>query len=135
MSEDHSQISPSRRDRAVRRVRNLTWAVAAGTAGLATSLSVVAANAFKGHARNTAPGAAAAAAPKHKHKRAPERRVVVPGPQHVPSISGAAPLQPPAEPPSTAPTPAPAPATPTPAPATPAPAPAPAPQPQTSGGS
>jgi hypothetical protein len=141
MSEDRSQISPSRRDRAVRRVRNLTWAVAAGTAGLATSLSVVAANAFKGHARNTASGAAAAAAPKHKHKhkRAPERRVVVPGPQHVPSISGAAPLQPPADPPSAAPTPsptpAPAPATPTPAPATPAPAPAPAPQPQTSGGS
>jgi hypothetical protein len=133
MSEDRSQISPSRRDRAVRRVRNLTWAVAAGTAGLATSLSVVAANAFKGHARNTASGAAAAAAAKHK--RAPERRVVVPGPQHVPSISGAAPLQPPAEPPSSAPTPAPAPATPTPAPATPAPAPAPAPQPQTSGGS
>jgi hypothetical protein len=130
MSEDRSQISPSRRDRAVRRVRNLTWAVAAGSAGLATTLSVVAAHAFKGHARSS--GASPAAAPKHK---APHR-VVVPGPQHVPSI---APLTPPAAPPSTtptpSPTPAPAPATHTPAPATPAPAPAPAPQPQTSGGS
>jgi outer membrane biosynthesis protein TonB len=131
MSEHRSRQSPSRRDRALRRVRRGTWAIGAGTAGLATTLSVVSAHAFKGHSH----GAAPAPAPK---QRQPLRRVAVPGPQHVPAIAhNPAPLQPPSAPPSAtpapAPTPSPAPA-PTPAPA-PAPAPVPQPQPQTSGGS
>jgi hypothetical protein len=119
--------SPSRRDRAIRRVRTATWAIGAATVGLAASLSAVAANAFKGNSRQDK--SADAAVPKDL---AP-RRVVVPPPEHVPAIAaGQAPLTPPASPPSAAPsTPPPA------APATPAPAPSPAPvpQPQTSGGS
>jgi len=123
---DVPRSAPSRRDRAILRVRRLTWAVVAATAGLASALSVVAASAFKGHARQTA-----AAAPPATTTRA-ESRVRVPGPQYVPPIVGDdQPLQPPAAPPSQAPQASPPPA---PAPA-PAPAPQPQPQPQTSGGS
>jgi hypothetical protein len=127
MTEPRPAASPSRRDRAIRRVRNLTWAVGAATAGLATSLSVVAAHAFKGHSRQTGP--ATIVAPK-----APTpRRVTVPPPERVPAIApGAAPLSPAPTPPSAAPTPTPAPP---PAAASPTPTPAPAPVPQTSGGS
>jgi hypothetical protein len=132
MTEVRPAASPSRRDRAIRRIRNVTWGVGAATAGLATSLSVVAAHAFKGHPRQVKPAAVVATKPP-----AP-RRVVVPPPQRVPAIANRpAPLNPPATPPSAAPTPTPAAppaAAPAPAP-TPAPAPAPAPQPQTSGGS
>jgi hypothetical protein len=125
MSEIRSRHSPSRRDRALRRVRRTTWAIGAGTAGLATTLSVVSAHAFKGHSRNPASAAAAAAKPR------PLRRVVVPAPQRVPAIAdNPAPLQPPAAPPSATPAPAPPAAAPA-----PAPAPQPQPQPQTSGGS
>jgi hypothetical protein len=120
---DVSRSTPSRRDRAVRRVRTLSWAVAAGTAGLASALSVVAANAFKGNARGTA-DATPAATRTHA-----DSRIRVPRPQHVPAIANRDPLSPPATPPAKAPAPAPAP------PPAQAPAPAPAPQPQTSGGS
>jgi len=127
---EEPRSTPSRRDLAIVRVRRLSWAVAAGTVGLASTLSVVAASAFKGHARRTAD--ATPPATTTTPARA-ERRVRVPGPQYVPAIVGGdQPLQPPAAPPAQAPAPTPAPATPAPAPS---PAPAPAPAPQTSGGS
>jgi len=124
MADRSRQTTPTGRDRAVRRVRRATWATGIATAGLATTFSVVAAHAFKGHSRGASSHSTKpAAAPRHTRAA---RRVTVPAPQHVPSIvAGGAPLQPPATPPESAPPPAP----------TPTPAPAPAPQPQTSGGS
>src|SRR5690349_21118587 len=128
---EEPRSTPSRRDVAIVRVRRLSWAVAAGTVGLASALSVVAANAFKGHARHTADAAPPATTTASATPAG--RRVRVPGPQYVPAIVGGdQPLQPPAAPPAQAPAPTPAPATPAPAPS---PAPAPAPAPQTSGGS
>lgn len=118
------------RDRALRRIRVVSWAVGAVTAGLAGALSVVAAHAFRGHDRSApvTPTSAVGAS------RQPTRRVHVPPPQHVPSIDEQAPLQPPSSPPAAAPptSPSRAPASPAPAPE---PAPAPVPAPQTSGGS
>lgn len=96
--------TPGGRDRALGRLRVLTWALVLGSAGLAAGLSAVAAHAFKGH---DAAGHAVVA-------RRPAPRVVVPGPQDVPGIAGQpAPLQPPAIPPATpAPQPQPQPAAP-----------------------
>jgi hypothetical protein len=70
--------------------------VAAGAAALSGLVSVVAAQAFKGHSTS-------ASRTKHARTAAP-RPVRVPAPQHVPSIAGAppAPLQPPAQPPAAA---------------------------------
>src|SRR3954447_6099108 len=121
MTEVRPAASPSRRDRAIRRIRNVTWAVGAATAGLATSLSVVAAHAFKGHPRQVKSAAVVATKPP-----AP-RRVVVPPPPRVPATrpppggvvgppprrprataKSRPPLTPPATPPSAAPTPTPA---------------------------
>jgi hypothetical protein len=120
MSDSPDPVSSSRRDRSLRRVRRVTLAIAAATAGLATTLSVVAAHAFKGHARQTGQDTALVT------KRPPERRLVVPPPQRVPPISSSGEsLQPPSAPPSS----------PAPQPASPQPAPAPPPAPQTSGGS
>jgi hypothetical protein len=87
--------------------------VAAGAVGLSGLLSVVAAQAFKGH-----PQRVGATTMRPQSVRA--RRVSVPGPEAVPSIAGEpAPLQPPAQPPAAATQPPPA----------------PAPEPQVSGGS
>src|SRR3954454_22827 len=98
MTEPRPAKSPSRRDRAIRRIRNVTWAVGAATAGLATSLSVVAAHAFKGHPRQVKSGGVGATKP------AAPRRVVGPPPQRVPATANTpAPLNPPATPPSAAP--------------------------------
>ena len=127
MSANPDPVSPTRRDRSLRRVRRATLAVGAATVGLATTLSVVAAHAFKGHSRQAGQDTALVT------KRPRTRSLVVPAPQHVPPISsGGESLQPPSAPPSSA---APPPASPPPAPAPVAPRPAPAPAPQTSGGS
>ena len=86
-------------------------AVSAAAVALSGMLSVVAAQAFKGHQSDAATPAAGAPAPRH---------VNVPAPERIPAIAGdPAPLQPPAQPPaSAAPDPAPS-----------------APAPQVSGGS
>jgi hypothetical protein len=90
----------------------------AGAVALSGALSVVAAQAFKGHTRQTTARAATAT----RRARPQATRVHVPGPQSVPAIAGQpAPLQPPA-------------AAPAPVPSQPQPA-APAPPAQTSGGS
>jgi hypothetical protein len=101
------------RDAALRRTRAIVAGVAAAAVGLSGALSVVAAQAFKGHPQPSAPSPAKAA----DRSRAP--RVSVPRPQRIPSIDGRpAPLQPPAQPPAAQDT-----------------QPAPAPEPQVSGGS
>jgi hypothetical protein len=98
------------RDAALRRTRAAIAGIAAGAVALSGVLSVVAAQAFKGHPQRRAAAAA----------RTRDARVRVPGPQSVPAIAGRpAPLRPPAQPPA-APAPQPA---------------APAPDPQVSGGS
>ena len=90
-----SSLSPSRRDRDLRRLRVAGWAVTAGAGVLAAGLSVAAAHAFKGHDGTTRSSAIASAT------RA--ARVRVPPPQRVPPIAGdPLPLQPPAEPPAPA---------------------------------
>ena len=129
MTDNAARFSPSRRDRAIQRVRRASWVVGAATAGLAAALSAVAANAFKGHPHGTP-----AASPHRSAKKARRhvRRVAVPGPQHVPAIAASTDGL---TPPSSAPAPAPSTQPPPSAPASPAPAPAPAPAPQTSGGS
>lgn len=102
------------RDATLRRTRGIVAGVAAGAVAASGLLSVVAAQAFKGHAATKATTAAT---------RAPERRahrVPVPRPQSIPAIAGdPAPLAPPAQ---------------TPTPVEPQPS-APAPDPQVSGGS
>ena len=99
------------RDALLRRTRAAMVAVSAAAIALSGVLSVVAAQAFKGHKAEAAQPAARSAAPRHGD---------VPAPERVPAIAGQpAPLQPPAQPPSSA---------------TPDPAP-PAPAPQVSGGS
>ena len=106
------------RDAGLRRTRAIVAGVAAGAVGLSGLLSVVAAQAFKGHPQR----ATTTRAKTQTHTRARAPSVSVPGPQSVPSIAGdPAPLQPPAQPPAAA----------TPQPS----APEPAPEPQTSGGS
>jgi hypothetical protein len=89
--------SAASRDRALRRVRLAAWGVGLGAAALTGGLSVVAANAFKGHdgkARVTAAVARSVRAGAH---------VSVPPPQRVPPIAGQpAPLQPPPQPPAAA---------------------------------
>jgi hypothetical protein len=77
------------RDAALRRTRRLIAGVAAGAVALSGLLSVVAAQAFKGHATTTAPAARS-------------QRAQVPGPQAIPATGDgeAAPLQPPAQPPA-----------------------------------
>jgi hypothetical protein len=81
-------LAPASRDRAIRRLRVVTWTVAGVAAATATGLSVVAAHAFKGHATTRAV------------RRPPRVAVRVPPPQQVPAISGApAPLAPPPAPP------------------------------------
>ena len=98
------------RDAAIRRARGAVVGVAAGAVALSGVLSVVAAQAFKGHAQPTATVTDTAPAPTS--------RVPVPGAEDVPPIAGdPAPLQPPAQPPA-APIPTPS-----------------APAPQVSGGS
>jgi len=91
MTSDDDRIRT--RDAAVRRARGAVVGVAAGAVALSGLLSVVAAQAFKGHPQptvtvtNTTP--------------APTSRVPVPGPEDVPPIAGEpAPLQPPAQPPA-----------------------------------
>jgi len=80
---------PSRRrarDVALRRTRRLIAGVAAGAVALSGLLSVVAAQAFKGHTTSATP----------------TTRSDVPGPQSIPRAQDddAAPLQPPAQPPA-----------------------------------
>ena len=103
---------PRARDAALRRTRRVTALVAVAAAGGAGLLSVVAAQAFKGHSRG------AAAARRGPATRPPAAtRVSVPGPQDVPPISGqagAVPAPQPAPPPQPAPAPAPQPAAPAP---------------------
>lgn len=93
---------PVARDRAVRRVRAVSWATGGAAAVLSAVLSVAAAHAFKGHDGRQATHAAPAATPS-----APRARVHVPPPDPVPSLSGTpAPPQPPAQPPASVPPPA-----------------------------
>ena len=87
------------RDRALRAVRAAGWAVGLGAAGLTAGLSVVAAQAFKGHDGKV----------KVAKTPAPVRRVVrparvpVPPPQPVPAIAGVpAPVAPPPQAPAAA---------------------------------
>ena len=97
------------RDALLRRTRGAMVAVSAAAVALSGMLSVVAAQAFKGHQADAATPTAGAPARRH---------VNVPAPDRIPAIAGdPAPLQPPAQPPAAA-----------------APAP-PAPAPQVSGGS
>ena len=89
------------RDALLRRTRGAMVAVSAAAIALSGMLSVVAAQAFKGHQADAAtPAAAGSPAPRH---------VSVPAPDSIPAIAGEpAPLQPPAQPPaSAAPVPAP----------------------------
>ena len=87
--------SPRARDAALRRTRHITRLIAAAAAGGAALFSVVAAHAFKGHARTTTAVRATA-------------RAEVPGPQRVPGIAGApAPAPLPAPPPPPPPQPQP----------------------------
>ena len=98
------------RDAAVRRTRAIVIGFAAGAVALSGVFSVVAAQAFKGHAQ---PPATKTTTPE------PVSGAAVPGPDDIPSISGdPAPLQPPEQPPAAAPQPT-----------------APTPEPQVSGGS
>ncbi len=107
----------STRDAALRRTRAIVAGVAAAAVGLSGALSVVAAQAFKGHSQRPALSPALVARDADP-SRAP--RVSVPRPQRIPSIDGQpAPLQPPEQPPA----------------ATQDTQPAPAPEPQVSGGS
>ena len=109
----------STRDAALRRTRAIVAGVAAAAVGLSGALSVVAAQAFKGHPQRSAPSPVPVAKTADR-SRAP--RVSVPRPQSIPSIDGQpAPLQPPAQPPA--------------ATQDTQPAPAPVPEPQVSGGS
>ena len=109
----------STRDAALRRTRAIVVGVAAAAVGLSGTLSVVAAQAFKGHPQSSAPSPVPVAK-GGDGSRSP--RVSVPRPQRIPSIDGQpAPLQPPAQPPA--------------ATQDTQPAPAPAPEPQVSGGS
>lgn len=96
------------RDAALRRTRALIVGVAAGAVALSGLLSVVAAQAFKGHTATAAPATQSDG-------------TSVPGPQSIPQAQGddAAPLQPPAQPPA----------------ASDPQSSAPAPEPQVSGGS
>ena len=91
------------RDRAVRAVRATGWAAGLGAAGLTAGLSVVAAQAFKGHdGRVRTPRA-----PVAVRRVVQPRRVRVPPPEPVPAIAGApAPIAPPAEAPTAAAPPA-----------------------------
>jgi hypothetical protein len=115
MSAPHVKAARAR-DRALRVVRTAGWAVGLASAGLTAGLSVVAAQAFKGHDGKTK--VTTAPAPVRRLVR-PEH-VSVPPPQRVPAISGApAPITPPAQPPA---------ATPPVDQSAPAPVPAPAPQ-------
>jgi hypothetical protein len=84
------------RDAALRWTRGLIIGVATGAVALSGALSVVAAQAFKGHSSSAAP--------------AQSERVGVPGPQAIPQAGDddATPLQPPAQPPAAS-DPAPAP--------------------------
>jgi hypothetical protein len=102
------------RDAALRRTRGIVAGVAAGAVALSGLVSVVAAQAFKGHSHR------AAATPRSTAHRVRAHRNAVPPPDSIPAIAGAPePLQPPAQPPA----------------AVPEQAPAPAPEPQVSGGS
>jgi hypothetical protein len=86
---------PAGRDRSVIAVRIASSATGIGAAALAAALSVTAAHAFKGH------DGKAAAAPRADRVVS---HVSVPGPQHVPAITGApAPLLPPPSPPAALP--------------------------------
>ena len=89
-----------RRDRALGRVRALSWATAAAAAGLTVGLSVAAAHAFKGHDGKVAVAARA------QPPASAARHVSVPRPQHIPAVAGLPsdpqPLQPPAAPPQAA---------------------------------
>jgi hypothetical protein len=90
---------PARRDRALRRVRVVSWAAGLAAAGLTGAFSAVAAHAFKGHSGGKAREAAAVT---RMHR--PRARVAVPPPQNVPAIAGdQASLQPPGAPPQAAP--------------------------------
>jgi DNA polymerase-3 subunit gamma/tau len=111
---------PTARDRALRRLRLISWSLAAGAAGLTAALSSIAAAAFKGRTAHVAVATSRATA-------APPRVATVPGPQPVPAIERG--------PATTASAPAPPPAPPVSAPAPSAPAPAPTPPPVTSGAS
>ena len=113
-----SHAARSARDTALRRMRAIVAGVAAAAVGLSGALSVVAAQAFKGHPRRVAPAPVPVA---KAGDSSPTPRVSVPRPQAIPSIDGQpAPLQPPAQPPAAQDT---------------QPVPAPVPEPQVSGGS
>jgi hypothetical protein len=102
----------------LRRTRAIVAGVAAAAVGLSGALSVVAAQAFKGHPQRLAPSPVPVAKAGDS-ARTPG--VSVPRPQPIPSIEGQpAPLQPPEQPPAATQT---------------QPAPAPVPEPQVSGGS
>jgi hypothetical protein len=75
------------RDAALRRTRGVIVGVAAGAVALSGLLSIVAAQAFKGHTKVAAPAARSGG-------------VQVPGPQAIPRGADATPLQPPEQPPA-----------------------------------
>jgi hypothetical protein len=108
-----------KRDAALRRTRAIVAGVAAAAVGLSGAMSVVAAQAFKGHAQRSAPSPVPVAKAADRSRA---DRVPVPRPQRIPSIDGQpAPLQPPAQPPT--------------ATQDTQPPPVPVPEPQVSGGS
>lgn len=110
--------APAARDRSLRRVRAAQWGTGVVAAGLTATLSLAAANAFKGHSDKT-PVTHATAVPQ----RPAPSPVQVPPPERVPAIAGQpAPPEPPAEAPQSVPP-------------APQPVPEPLPAPVTSGGS
>jgi hypothetical protein len=91
----HEEPEPGRvnaRDAALRRTRGLIAGVVAAAVALSGLLSVVAAQAFKGHTKGAAPAARSDDAQSGSQ---------VPGPDSIPQAQGdPAPLQPPAQPPA-----------------------------------
>ena len=100
MPSERIEARTRARDALLRRTRGAMVVVSAAAVALSGVLSVVAAQAFKGHQAEAAQPAAAPSA---------SRRVHVPAPDRIPAVAGQpAPLAPPAQPPaSVAPDPAP----------------------------
>ncbi|UTI62958.1 hypothetical protein NBH00_16525 [Paraconexibacter antarcticus] len=118
-----TSLSPTARDRALRRTRTVHRVAGVAVAGATAGLSLLASHAFKGHT-GTASAAAATVPPAAAPAPAPAARpaTAVPPPQAVPPIAGdPAPLEPPPSAPSAAPQSAPQAAQPAPAPPPPPP--------------
>ncbi|MEP6953930.1 MAG: hypothetical protein ABI950_07720 [Solirubrobacteraceae bacterium] len=99
-SDPRRPWGPAARDAALRRTRRVTRLIVVATAGLSGTFSVVAAQAFKGHAP-----------PKAGRAPAVEPTATAPAPDHVPAIAPTRHrrLRAPSAPPAAAPAPAPAP--------------------------